>query len=230
MAIAVRNANIQGANTAAYIGENIQVTPNAKESLVLGSNVTLDKEGVFVFNMKAHPFLPQKEHTFLVNAEHGMIVGTGTSANKLVQLTVAGALRVGNESCSPEKQGAIFKKEGCICGCAENGQGQALLADPSCVATCGGGGSPLLPQNGQCGTAVNSCEKGILQDTTDSSTHYRWNCNGQNGGSSVACMKEIPAQPVNGQCGTAVNQCLKGRFQDTTDSSTHSLWKCLGQN
>lgn len=136
VAIAVRNANIQGANTAAYVGENIQVTPSAKESLVLGSNVTLDKEGVFVFNMKSGVFLPQKEHTFLVNAEHGMIVGTNTSADKLVQLTVAGALRVGNESCSPEKKGAIFKKEGCICGCAENGQGQALLTDPDCVTIC----------------------------------------------------------------------------------------------
>lgn len=136
MAIAVRNANIQGANTAAYVGENIQVTPSAKESLVLGSNVTLDKEGVFVFNMKSGVFLPQKEHTFLVNAEHGMIVGTNTSAHESVQLTVAGALRVGNESCSPEKKGAIFKKGSCICGCAENGQGQALLTDPICVATC----------------------------------------------------------------------------------------------
>lgn len=136
MAIAVRNANIQGANTAAYIGENIQVTSGAKESLVLGSNIELSKEGVFVFNMKSGVFQPQKEHTFLVNAEHGMIVGTDTSADKLVQLTVAGALRVGNESCSPEKKGAIFKRGGCICGCAENGQGQALLTDPGCVTIC----------------------------------------------------------------------------------------------
>lgn len=120
-------------NTAVYIGDGVSVDSGAKDSLIWGSNVQLDKPGVFVFNMKnedinylgngymyvtqASPFVPKKEHTFLVNSEYGMIIGKETSPAASVQLTIGGAVKVGVEKCSADKKGLIFKEKNCLCGC-----------------------------------------------------------------------------------------------------------------
>ncbi len=52
---------------------------------------------------------------------------------------------------------------------------------PSC------GSTPTQPVNGQCGTSKDSCASGDFVDVTDTATDYKWQCNGKNGGSSVAC-------------------------------------------
>ena len=83
-------------------------------------------------------------------------------------------------------------------------------------------------QNGVCGSSLNNCTKGTLQDTTDSSTHYLWNCLGSGGGSTASCSLAKSQGGVNGSCGSSNNSCLTGTLQDTTDSSTHYLWNCLG--
>lgn len=65
---------------------------------------------------------------------------------------------------------------------------------PSC------GSTPTQPVNGQCGTSKDSCASGDFVDATDTATDYKWQCNGKNGGSSVACSLKKPTQPVNGKC------------------------------
>ena len=69
---------------------------------------------------------------------------------------------------------------------------------PSC------GSTPTQPVNGQCGTSKDSCASGDFVDVTDTATDYKWQCNGKNGGSSVACSLKKPTQPVNGKCAGSV--------------------------
>ena len=65
---------------------------------------------------------------------------------------------------------------------------------PSC------GSTPTQPVNGQCGTSKDSCASGDFVDATDTATDYKWQCNGKNGGTSVACSLKKPTQSVNGVC------------------------------
>lgn len=69
---------------------------------------------------------------------------------------------------------------------------------PSC------GSTPTQPVNGQCGTSKDSCASGDFVDATDTATDYKWQCNGKNGGTSVACSLKKPTQPVNGKCAGSV--------------------------
>jgi hypothetical protein len=39
-------------------------------------------------------------------------------------------------------------------------------------------------------------------DLTDSSTEYKWQCSGQNGGQNDVCSRAIPIIPENGLCST----------------------------
>ena len=49
-----------------------------------------------------------------------------------------------------------------------------------------GGGTPT-PTTGQCGTTLNACVVGALDDTADSATQYLWQCLGSNGGRDASC-------------------------------------------
>ena len=70
--------------------------------------------------------------------------------------------------------------------------------DPSCHT------APTQPVNGQCGTSKDSCASGDFVDITDTATDYKWQCNGKNGGTSMACSLKKPTQPVNGKCAGSV--------------------------
>ena len=59
----------------------------------------------------------------------------------------------------------------------------------------GGTTPPSTPTNGSCGTTVNSCTSGTLQDIADSETQYFWNCNGSNGGANASCSLPITTIP-----------------------------------
>ena len=66
----------------------------------------------------------------------------------------------------------------------------------------GGGSTPSptpeptpTPVNGSCGTTQNSCTAGTLNDTTDTSTNYLWQCTGQNGGSTASCALDKTVTP-----------------------------------
>jgi len=50
--------------------------------------------------------------------------------------------------------------------------------------------------NGACGTTKDSCAKGTFRDVPDSTTYYKWKCEGQNGGTTASCQLVIP--PDNG--------------------------------
>ena len=91
-----------------------------------------------------------------------------------------------------------------------------------------------VPVAGQCSTQLNSCLVGQFIDTTDSSSEYKWLCQGLNSQSAVSCGLAItrtnpPAvNAVNGQCSSVLNQCYTGTFSDVTDTETQNKWSCLG--
>lgn len=83
--------------------------------------------------------------------------------------------------------------------------------------------------NGQCGTVNNTCTSGTLRSTSagtgdDTSTNYKFYCDGSGGGINAAC--SVP-KPVTPQCGTT-NTCSVGNFSDVADTSTTNNWQCLG--
>jgi len=53
------------------------------------------------------------------------------------------------------------------------------------------------PINGSCGSSINSCSSGTLQDVADSGTQNLWNCAGSNGGLNASCniAKAVVAPP-----------------------------------
>lgn len=83
---------------------------------------------------------------------------------------------------------------GCYSGYSWNGS--------TCVADA-------VPENGACGSSLNSCASGSFSDVADSASAFLWNCHGIAGGSSTGCSQIRP-----GQCGSANN--------GTYSSSPHS--------
>ena len=97
--------------------------------------------------------------------------------------------------------------------------------------------SCIVSVNGICNNAVrNDCRSGTSNDGTysDTSTYYRWRCDGINGGSnSGVCSKLIPSTPDPGVCNNAVrNGCSGGSSNDGaySDTSTEYRWRCDGLN
>ena len=78
------------------------------------------------------------------------------------------------------------------------------------------------PIDGECGTDVNMCLAGDVNDIDDSTTDFLWNCDGQHGGAPAMCT--IP-KPIDGECGEEVNMCLKGILNDIDDTDTDNLWE-----
>ena len=87
--------------------------------------------------------------------------------------------------------------------------------------------------NGVCDDTVqNGCTAGTPDDgaIADTSTHYRWQCVGSNGGATASCTKAIP---VNGVCNNSRrNSCSSGIGNDSAiaDTNTHYRWHCVGAN
>ena len=91
-----------------------------------------------------------------------------------------------------------------------------------------------VPVNGVCNNSQrNSCSSGTSNDAAiaDTATHYRWHCEGSNGGSTATnCQK---AKPVNGTCNNSQrNGCSSGTANDAAiaDTTTHYRWHCVGAN
>ena len=53
---------------------------------------------------------------------------------------------------------------------------------------------PSAPVNGFCAATLNSCSSGSPDDTTDTASHYLWNCVGTDGGATANCQL-AKAQP-----------------------------------
>ena len=96
----------------------------------------------------------------------------------------------------------------------------------------------LTPVNGVCNNASrNACSAGVSNDgaISDTTTHYRWRCDGQNGGSnsgtcsitrpgvcgSAAGGSAVPSQPTS-------NQCSYGTYTDLSDTGSYWQWRCNG--
>jgi hypothetical protein len=112
----------------------------------------------------------------------------------------------------------------------------------SCNGTNGGTNAscsmpiPPNPINGSCdNSAQNRCSSGTPNDgaVSDTSTSYRWNCEGLNGGSTATgCNFPKPLVPVNGVCSTTTDQCTVGTRSSPYESSgsTTDQWSCTGIN
>ena len=102
----------------------------------------------------------------------------------------------------------------------------------------------VLQLPGECGKSVNTCSHGTLRNQADTSTHYRWQCEGTNGGTTASCSKEkyiiTPIPPttissktrINGVCNNSITYgCVAGtsNLKAIADTSTYYRWYCEGQ-
>ena len=88
------------------------------------------------------------------------------------------------------------------------------------------------PINGVCNnTITNRCQAGVFENIEDTTTHYKWSCVGQYGGTTASdCQK---AKSVNGVCdNNTQNGCQSGEANDAAiaDTSTHYKWHCVGEH
>ncbi|MAS87488.1 MAG: hypothetical protein CMH30_05885 [Micavibrio sp.] len=101
--------------------------------------------------------------------------------------------------------------------------------------------------NGACGSAAsggavisqpsyNHCSAGSFSDTSDTSTSWRWYCNGTGGGNNTLCTRTAG---VDGDCGPAASggavssqptsgHCSAGSFSDFSDTQFVWRWWCNG--
>jgi len=97
--------------------------------------------------------------------------------------------------------------------------------DTTCAPTPTPTPSTPIPINGVCGTTQNSCTAGTSLDVSDTSSYYKWNCQGINGGTTASCQLE---KPIDGKCGTTPYGCDKGLIKDADSTETDYKWKCVG--
>lgn len=106
-----------------------------------------------------------------------------------------------------------------------DGEGQAICHDVRTV-------SAYLKEDGSCGSTRFTCSSGVINTGyyTDTTTQYRWRCDGLNGGTnSGACTSNIP---VDGVCGTTHYTCDSGTSNSSafTDTASEYRWQCDGQH
>ncbi|PZP54632.1 MAG: hypothetical protein DI586_09315 [Micavibrio aeruginosavorus] len=129
----------------------------------------------------------------------------------------------------------------CTTGSPSSVSGDGTTSSPwrwSCAGQNGGSNAAcaanlcLPPVDGLCNNASNnSCARGSLANSRDTSTEFLWECVGENGGATDQCSRTKPAPPVDGACNNTVeNGCSAGSLNNTADSATHFLWQCLGTN
>ena len=70
------------------------------------------------------------------------------------------------------------------------------------------------PISGSCGTVQNTCQIGQLNDIADTATHYKWQCVGTGGGTTVDCETEIPTPTTTTT--TAAPSCPSGQYTSQT--------------
>ncbi|MCX6791846.1 MAG: hypothetical protein NT149_02310 [Candidatus Gottesmanbacteria bacterium] len=105
-------------------------------------------------------------------------------------------------------------------GCTSSGQ----VVHQDCDITC--------PQvNGTCGATKDTCDTGTFHDETDTTTEYKWKCDGANGGSHQHCSLPIVVlTPVDGVCGATKNTCDAGTVTNQNETDTAYTWKCEGKD
>lgn len=90
-------------------------------------------------------------------------------------------------------------------------------------------------------SSSSACDAGTFTDLSDTSSQWRWRCDGQNGGSNSGTCTANRATAVNGSCGSAhgttvssapseAASCSSGTLTNQNASSTTYSWTCQGQN
>ena len=77
-----------------------------------------------------------------------------------------------------------------------------------------------------------TCTAGSYIDLPDSSTQYKWECSGLNGGQSETCSRTIPVIAENGSCDASHYNCSIWSL-DSASSVSWTIawtWKCKGTN
>ena len=130
--------------------------------------------------------------------------------------------------------------------CSTGTANDAAIADTTtlykwhCVGANGGSTARNCQKtkavNGVCNNRQrNSCSAGTANDTAihDTTTLYRWQCVGTNGGTTATnCQKAKPAS-INGVCNNSQrNGCSTGTANDVVIADTTTLykWQCVGAN
>ncbi len=103
----------------------------------------------------------------------------------------------------------------------------------------GGKTCDVIPNNGVCGTAADTCSFGTWSDAADTATHYQWQCLGGNGASNADDVSCSAAKPVGSFCGPAQGRsfavapsagdlCSAGSwwFQDNSGADGSFNWTC----
>ncbi len=136
------------------------------------------------------------------------------------------------------------RRNGCLTGTSN----ARAVADTSthykwhCVGLRGGQTATSCQRprqiRGQCDNSRrNGCRTGTANDgvVADTSTYYRWRCDGSGGRNSGTCQINKPPQPqqIRGQCNNSLrNGCQAGtaNAEVIADTGTYYRWRCDGQN
>jgi len=110
-------------------------------------------------------------------------------------------------------------------------------SDGSAPTRCSADNCGPAPVAGVCDNSTrNACSAGTANDAAvaDTSTQYRWRCDGQNyGANSGICSMTIPPTPVAGVCNNSTrNACSAGTANDgaIADTTNEYKWRCDGEN
>jgi len=110
-------------------------------------------------------------------------------------------------------------------------------SDGSAPTSCSADNCGPAPVAGVCDNSTrNACSAGTANDAAvaDTSTQYRWRCDGQNyGANSGTCSMAIPPTPVAGVCNNSTrNACSAGTANDgaIADTTSEYRWRCDGEN
>ena len=87
---------------------------------------------------------------------------------------------------------------------------------------------PPAPRDGICGPDVNECLRGDFRSRPDTSSNYRWTCEGLNGGEDDYCSRSRSG--YDGRCGSRLNDCSRGTFSYRPDTAYHHRWLCRGRD
>lgn len=179
LALAAKDSTVSASDSVVLGGESITINPGSQASLAVWSKINvLGASGALVFNGKTIPLQVDtaSAHTMVVNADNGLIINTNNSNNQKIQLTVNGAIKLGEVNNAPAQASPYIsvKTKGsvtCVCGKVSNQnsalskytRGNKQIAD-LCQKVCDDQNTTLTAQ---CGAAATNYPLTQTQWSTD---------------------------------------------------------------
>lgn len=179
LALAAKDSTVLAKDSVVLGGESITINPGSQASLAVWSKINvLGASGALVFNGKTIPLQVDtaSAHTMVVNADNGLIINTDNSNNQKIQLTVNGAIKLGEVNNAPAQASPYIsvKTKGsvtCVCGKVSNQnsalskytRGNKQIAD-LCQKVCDDQNTTLTAQ---CGAAATNYPLTQTQWSTD---------------------------------------------------------------